>query len=264
MIIRLLLLITICLITKSCISQSKLRLQGLYRVYSSETSGYFYFKEDSSIIYVGFQRKKDSIIKDVIIFNDTINKLGRGKWWVEDSFFVIRLGKFDAPFLNSNKTSVTSYSTPPFDSLIVKFHINFEDSSTKERAFISFKNGRGDITDKNGRLQFTMPLHFVDSIVTINGFTHYNQVIQLTPENNVHEIEVTLAKLVDRRISVIQYRNYSYKLRYLTDPLLVKNNYNFRYVEGGKSKLRQIIDKNILIYPIQKHLLQAIASELEK
>jgi hypothetical protein len=223
--------------------------------------GYYYFKPDSTFIFIrtGFNYTKAKAFKDR--FNDTLVGYGKGRWFLEDSFLIT---KFE-PLLDENilqgEIKYNTYTKAPFDSLFLKVDVTNYDEPTMNIALVTLGNRMiGNPAGQSGYREVVLPLHYNQYKLRILKLGYKEQTITLQNGYNVHEIKITLTPEDSSMIDVVAEVKIPYKIHYQNKEIL---NGNLKKQNEGKEKLMLFVKNGINKFPRQVALLQKIMSELD-
>lgn len=258
--------------------QMKAKPQGLYfggKYFDKLYPGYYYFKNDSTFIYLGLAWKKESGYENSSdrhnpkrFFTDSMLCFGKGKWYLKDSFYTTEFEDMDNRFLDIRKDDVQyhSYSKYPYDTLFLKIHVTNFTPQTLGNASILFKEiNIGAATDSMGLSEAKLPINLIKYPITVFKPGFDEKIFRLIPNNNVHEITFSLSPKNDSKVYLIgstkiPYRAYDKKtknkIQFWNDGRL------FIAEKGDVKKLIEIVMKNYSITTEQKYLLDSILSEL--
>mgnify|MGYP001474785979 CR=1 FL=1 len=249
--------------------------EGLYyggKYFANIQSGYYYFKKDSTFLFLGLTEKKNINLKDTDnpkrFFTDSIQCFGKGRWYLKDSFYIMEFEDIRGFYTDIKKDDIQyhSYSKFPYDSLFLKFHVLNYTPQTKGVASVTFKEiNVGNITDTLGFSESVAPLSFIKYELSIFKPGFEEKTIKLIQNNNAHEIVINLSPESDSKIYLVG----SIKIPYLA--YSKKNNKRVQFwndkriftaEQGDIKKLIEIVRKSYSNTSEQKYLLDLIISEL--
>jgi hypothetical protein len=234
--------------------------------YSNETMaiGYYYFKQDSSFIFVS-TTSKSNVLKENLknSFADTIGGYGKGKWFIKDSFFVIKFDAVKNYSLHNDEVVYHCFSERPFDSVIIKVNLTDKMYGKPLPGAVTIKElNRFIVTDTLGYGEIKFPFSYGEYKVTVSHPDYHDKTIVLNPANNIHELKIALEKKEMSCLKVVKAFSYPIKLR-------VNENgdidlFNLKRENAGIEKLLQVIKNGYNKMPEQKYFLDKIMNEIKE
>jgi len=123
--------------------------------------GYYYFKPDSSFMFIrtGFNYKKTKEFKDR--FNDTLVGYGKGRWFLRDSFIITKFETLPDENILQGEFKYNTFSKAPYDSLFLKVNLTNYDEVSRNIALITLGNKMiGNPAGESGYRQIVLPLYY--------------------------------------------------------------------------------------------------------
>ena len=236
---------------------------GQYYGENMNGTGYYYFKSDSTFVFIRTGFKQDSNTKPIKDqFNDTLIGYGSGRWFLEDSFFVTKFDTLQDENILQGALKYNAYSRSPYDSLFLKVNLTNYDAISRNIASVTLANRFiGNPAGASGYREIVLPLSYSKHKLIIQKIGYIGRTIVLLPGYNWHEISVTLAPLDNSIIDYVTGTKMRYKFHYEDNEMILDSRLK-KQVEG-KEKLVLFIKNSFSKFPMQKALLNKILKELE-
>jgi hypothetical protein len=228
---------------------------------SMNALGYYYFKSDSTFIFLrpGFNpNSKSKEYKNRL--NDTLAGYGEGRWSLQDSLLIIKFESVQDEYILKGELRYNAYSKTPFDSLLLKVNVTNQDEFSGNIAGVSISN-RFIGNPLGGNSQVTLPLNYSKYKVEIYKSGYVKQAITLQPRYNTHEITITLTPQDSSIINLVASVKIPYKFHYKNEEMIFIG--NLRKQSEGKEKLASIVKNSFKKFPTQIALLNKILKELQ-
>lgn len=229
---------------------------GLYFGGQTPNIGYYYFKADSSFIFIKTGLKKDNIKRDFENqFDDTLSAYGIGKWFIRDSFFIINFREKFSENITSGDLKYKAYSQAPFDSLLLSVTVTNFDNQTLNIASVIIGD-RFIANPTGGEARSKLPLSFVNQKLEVYKTGYLKQDLYLIKGYNAHELTITLAPDDGSTIEIVSAAQFPYRYH--------KQNGSFRIIGSlkkqreGPEKITQLVKNGFAKFPKQHVLISEI------